>query len=242
MREDPFTITIPSGFLSAVLHKARSKKIVILAHGHGGTKIETGRLFVHTARALAEAGINALRFDFFGSGESSGDFCEMSPVTEIDDLKRVVAWARRQRYTSIGLLGLSFGGGVSICTANQLKPGSIQALVTWSSVPCFETWRDGENEPFTTVKTNPNGHGRQFFTDRPQVNVPEAYTSLTIPKLQVQGSDDHPGFREKFSAFFPAAPKPRKHLVIPGANHTFDYWPHRRRAIRETVKWFQRYL
>jgi alpha/beta superfamily hydrolase len=242
MREDPFTLSIPSGFLSAVLHKARSKKLVILAHGHTGTKIETGRLFVHMGRALAASGINALRFDFFGSGESSGEFCEMSPNTEIDDLKRVVAWARRQGYRSIGLLGLSFGGAVSICAAGQLSPGTVQALVTWSTVPCFKTWRDGADEPATTMKTNPNGHGRQFFTDRPAVNVPEAYASLTIPKLQIQGNDDLPGFREQFTAYFSSAPKPKKHLVISGANHTFDYWPHRRRAIRESVKWFGKHL
>jgi len=242
MREDPFTIPISNGFLSAVLHQARSKRIVILSHGHTGTKIETGRLFVHAARALAGAGINALRFDFFGSGESSGDFCEMSPNTEIADLKRVIGWAKRRRYDSIGLLGLSFGGGVSICAANQARPGVLDALVTWSSVPEFGSWRRDPNTAYCTKNSDPNGHGKQFFTDRPEVDVPDAYTSLTIPKLQIQGDDDLPGFREKFSEYFPRAPKPKRHTVIPGADHTFTLWPHRRRVIRETVKWFDRYL
>ncbi|RKX34853.1 MAG: hypothetical protein DRP71_05630 [Verrucomicrobia bacterium] len=242
MPEKPFLIPIPNGFLSAVLHSTRSRRIVILAHGHTGTKIETGRLFVHTARALADAGINALRFDFFGSGESSGDFCQMSPNTEIADLKRVIAWARRQGYNSIGLLGLSFGGAVSICTADQAGPGVLDALVTWSSVPGFRSWRSGPDTTFSTKKSDPNGHGKQFFTDRPEVDVPDAYTSLTIPKLQIQGDDDLPGFREQFTEYFPRALKPKRHTVIPGADHTFTLWPHRRRAIRETVKWFERYL
>ena len=46
---------------------------MILAHGFTGLKSETGRLFVSTARALAECGLDALRFDFMGSGDSSDD-------------------------------------------------------------------------------------------------------------------------------------------------------------------------
>ncbi len=53
-----------------------------------------------------------------------------------------------------------------------------------------------------------------------------------------------PGFRSRgaslfyarrgyFSAYFPSAPKPRRHMVITGANHTFDQWPHRKHTIRE---------
>jgi alpha/beta superfamily hydrolase len=242
MREDPFIIPIPDGFLSAVLHRARSRRIVILAHGHTGTKIETGRLFVHTARALADAGVNALRFDFFGSGESSGDFCEMSPMTEIADLKRVIGWARRQGFSAIGVLGLSFGGAVSICVASQIEPGILNALVTWSSVPKFGSWRMEPDATFCTKKSDPTGHGKPFFTDRPKVDVPDAYISLRIPKLQIQGDNDLPGFREQFSEYFAQALKPKRHVIIPGADHTFTLWPHRHRAIRETVKWFLRYL
>ena len=242
MREEPFLLSIPKGFLSAVLHRARSRRIVILAHGHTGQKIETNRLFVHAARALADAGINALRFDFFGSGDSSGEFCEMSPNTEIDDLKRVVTWAGKQGFRSVGLLGLSFGGAVTICTAHQLKPGVLKSIVTWSSVPSFRTWRAEPDEPFAKPSSNPNGHGRCFYRDRPEVDVPEAFLALTVPKLQIQGDNDLPGFREAFAAYFAKASGPKKHRVIAGANHTFDQPVHRRRAIRETVRWFQQTL
>ena len=139
----------------------------------------------------------------------------------------------------MGVLGLSFGGAVSICTAAQVKPGTIQSLVTWSSVPSFLTWRNEPDEPFARVSTNPNGHDRAFHSDRPSIDVPEAYRSLSIPKMQIQGDNDLPGFREQFSAYFSSAQEPKKHLVIPGANHTFDQWPHRKKVIRETVKWFQ---
>ena len=118
--ETPFVLRTKHAHLSAVLHRAAGKRLVILCHGYTGSKIENGRLFVLTSRALQKAGLNALRFDFAGSGDSSGLFSEMSPNTEIRDALDVLAWAQR-RYTKIAFLGLSFGGATTICASYQAK-------------------------------------------------------------------------------------------------------------------------
>jgi len=60
--------------------------------------------------------------------------------------------------------------------------------------------------------------------------------------LQIQGDNDLPGFREAFECYFPAASVPKKHVVIPGADHVFTSWPIRRKVIRLTLAWFQKYL
>src|SRR5450631_1947712 len=118
--ETPVTIRTPHAHLATVLHRAPGTRLVILCHGFTGTKAENGRLFVQTARALQKAGINALRFDFMGSGDSSGDFNAMTPNTQIRDALDVLAWARR-RYKKIAFLGLSFGGATVICAAHQAR-------------------------------------------------------------------------------------------------------------------------
>lgn len=236
-REKLLYVKSPNGNLAAVLHEADSEKIVILAHGFTANKQEHARLFVTTARSLVAAGFNVLRFDFMGAGDSSGDFNQMSPNTEITDLLAVLGWAKRRKYSRIGLLGLSLGGAVSICSAAQ--SGNVDVLVTWSSVPGFKSWQRTQPAKFTN---NPTVEGRIFYTDRPAIDVPEAYVSLAIPKLQIQGDNDIPGFREEFARYFPMAKSPKKHLVIPGADHVFTHWPHRRKVISETVKWFGKYL
>lgn len=240
MHEELLHIKAPKGLLAAVHHRADPSRIVILAHGYTGTKCEGGRLFVHTARSLAEAGISALRFDFWGSGDSEGGFDEMSPNTEIADLHTVIAWARRKRYSAIGVLGLSLGGAVSICTAAE-NP-HVKTLVTWSALPKFEGWTKGVVTPSGKIKKNPLLGGPRLATDLPKADVPESYVSLRIPKLQIQGDNDIPGFREGFECYFPQASAPKKHTVIPGADHVFTSWPHRRKVIRQTVAWFQKYL
>lgn len=248
MPEISFRIPTRAGGLAAVLHTApRSKKLVILVHGFTGNKMESSRLFVTAARAFARGGLNALRFDCIGSGDSDGEFFDMTPNTEIRDAKAAVAWARRQGYRSIGLLGLSMGGAVSICTAAQLPAGTLRSLVTWSSVPDFRWWQKNiwpRLRPYPTGRTSDPTHkvGRPFFKDLPERDVPESYLSLSIPCLQVQGDRDVEHFREKFAAFFSRAQGRRKHAVLPGADHTFENWKHRRKVIALSLAWLRKTL
>lgn len=229
--------------LAAILHRAapRNRSLVIFAHGFTGLKSETGRLFVVTARALAARGIDALRFDFMGSGDSSGDFTAMTPNTEIADLHAVIAWARRRGYRRIGVLGLSLGGAVSICTVAGRPAGEIAALCTWSSVPSFASWRrqpdDALLDPQNCSRISP-----RFFTDRPRVDVPEAYAAITCPKLQIQGDRDLPGFVKGFIKNMRGALAPKRHIILPGADHVFTRASDRRNVIRLTATFFAKHL
>ncbi len=237
--ETPFTLRTKHAHLAAVLHRAPGKSLVILCHGFTGNKIESGRLFVQTARALQKAGINALRFDFMGSGDSSGNFCDMSPSSQVRDALQVLAWGRR-RYKKVALLGLSFGGGTVICAAHQAKPRP-DALLTWSSVPAFRWWNPKGAFPHNPRK-NPLIPGPAFYTQRPKVDIPEAYVALDIPRFQIQGDKDLPEFRERFEAYCPKNDPLVRHLVIPGADHVFTDWSHRKQVIAESVRWLKRHL
>jgi alpha/beta superfamily hydrolase len=236
----PFILRTPRAHLSAVLHRTPGKRLVILCHGFTGNKIEHMRLFVQTARALQKAGLNALRFDFMGSGDSSGEFNKMTPNTQIQDALDVMAWARR-RYKKIALLGLSFGGGTAICAAYQSRPRP-DALLTWSSVPGFCWWRQEPSSGEEPQSGNPLRTGKRFWTDRPKVDVPEAYVALDIPRLQIQGDQDLTDFRERFASYCPQNDPLVRHLVIPGADHVFTTWAHRRRVIAESVRWLKKHL
>ena len=62
---------------------------VLMCHGFTSDKVENKRLFVETARAFAREGFVAFRFDFFGSGDSAGEFSESRLTTNIQNLKEV---------------------------------------------------------------------------------------------------------------------------------------------------------
>jgi len=196
-------------------------------------------LLVQTARELARNGFNVLRFDFMGSGDSSGEFNEMSPNTQIRDARAVLAWGRR-RYTKVALLGHSLGGATAIAAAYQARPRP-DALVTWSTIPSLWNWKTivdfGPPE-----RGNPLKPGKDFYADRPTVDTPVAYIALDIPRLQVQGDHDNPGFLEEFTAYCPKDDPLVRHIVLPGADHFFSEWKFRRRAIAESVRWLKKHL
>jgi alpha/beta superfamily hydrolase len=238
--EEVFFLRTKQAHLAAVLHPAKSDALVILCHGFTGTKSESGRLFVTTARAMQQAGLNALRFDFMGSGDSSGDFRDMTPDTQICDALDVLVWGQR-RYKKVAFLGLSFGGATVICAAHQAKK-KPDALLTWSSVPSLRWWRASRPAGEEVLPGEPFSNSPRFFKDRPRVDVPEAYVALKIPRLQIQGDRDLAEFRERFAAFCPQGDPLVRHLVLPGADHVFSRWPDRRRVIAESTRWLKKHL
>lgn len=86
------------------------------------------------AKALAACGYAAFCFDFCGGGlisTSQGSSREMSVLTEIKDLKAVIAFAQSQRYVNTDallLMGCSQGGLVAALTAAQM-PESVKSLI-----------------------------------------------------------------------------------------------------------------
>ena len=234
--------------LAAVLHDAGSDVWVIMAHGFTGHKSEAGWLFTTTARALAAAGLNVLRFDFAGSGDSDGTFEDMSPATEIADLNRAVDWARARGARRVGMLGLSMGGGVSICAAAD-RP-DVAALVAWSPVPDLRAWSmmafpaaawEGAMEG-KAYAHGPYTLGARFFLDCRRLDIPAAYARLSMPKLIVEGTNDLAGLQSGNYLNHLAAREPKRMHLIPGADHVFTNPEHRREAIRVSLEFLREHL
>ena len=104
--------------------------MVIVCH-----EFMTNRLFSYPyAMALAKSGYATFCFDFCGGGivcGSDGDSRDMSVLTEIEDLKSVIAYAKEQRYTNekpLLLMGCSQGGLVAALTAAEL-PEEVGGLI-----------------------------------------------------------------------------------------------------------------
>lgn len=79
------------------------------------------------ARALRECGASTVRFNFRGTGASTGHFDDGQG--EADDLRAVAAWVREQRPDAqLWLAGFSFGAYVSLKVAATLQPGMLISI------------------------------------------------------------------------------------------------------------------
>ena len=119
----------PAGRLEAVLEKPidPGALVAILCHPHpsyGGTMNDAVLGLV--GEALSEVGVNPLRFNFRGVGESQGGFDEGRG--EVDDLLAVIDWAEAQGAGAIWLAGYSFGAHI-VCRALPKAPQPARLLL-----------------------------------------------------------------------------------------------------------------
>lgn len=109
--------------------------LAVICHGFVGSRIGVDRLFVKTARELAEDGYLVLRFDYIGCGESSGEYGAEGLESMITQTRSVLDYAVNCSDvdpTRVTLIGHSLGGAVALLTAVRDK--RVKNLVMWSSV------------------------------------------------------------------------------------------------------------
>ena len=127
--------------LFGVLHyppEARKLPAVLLCHGFTGTKVESHRIFVKLAQLLEEFQLVTLRFDFRGSGDSEGDFSQMTLEGEISDARAALDYLQTLPEVDpnrLGILGLSMGGAVAATLSGRDQ--RISACALWSAVADF---------------------------------------------------------------------------------------------------------
>ncbi len=123
-------ITIPATVVEPVGKKHERFPLVVIHHGHGGGRNETGGL-ARVADALARAGIMSIRFDFAGAGDSTEPFTKLSYTTMLADSDAALTWAVRNlpvKKDRIGAFGYSEGSAVVGMLAG--RPGTPYKAVS----------------------------------------------------------------------------------------------------------------
>jgi dienelactone hydrolase len=107
--------------------------LVILVHGHGGSREEAGG-FTRVADALAEVGIASIRMDFPGCGESVEPFTENHLANMLADIRVSRDFAIEHPGIDakrVGILGYSMGGRLAMLASLKDK---YAAMVLWNPV------------------------------------------------------------------------------------------------------------
>jgi len=226
---------------------------VLLCHGFTGSRTESHFLFVKMSRELERRGIASLRFDFRGSGESDGEFVEMTVSGEICDARAALDFLARQRRVDrggIGMLGLSLGGFVAAHVASSDE--RVKSLVLWSAVATSELIIERVLTPPNRRKLKRDGYidagglavGKGFFEDVAQLNALDRIARSRAAILIIHGADDEVVPVEHAELYRSAARNARevRKVIVKKADHVFKNLKHERQVIELTADWFSRTL
>ena len=220
---------------------------VVFFHGFTGDRMESHWLFVKCSRALARAGIASLRFDFFGSGESEGEFRQATLESEMADAEDAVDFFRRQPgidRARTGLLGISLGGAIAACLAERVR---AQALVLWAAIARPPEMRTLSNRFARRLPASQGAHeyaahevSASFLEAADRLEPLGAVSRFTGPTLII-----HPERDEYLALSHPedylraSGASVKEKVIIPGADHTFTSIAWEREVIGRTVDWFR---
>jgi len=179
------------------------------------------------SRALNQAGIAVLRFDFTGLGESEGEFAETNFSSNVDDLISAASYLKEHHQSPSILIGHSLGGAAVIFAAGQIS--SVQAIATIGAPASTEHVSHlfssslSEIQNQETAEVNIGGRPftikKQFLDDISAQNLSETLKNLRKPILILHSPQDNTVGIENASELYGAAYHPKSFVTLDGADH-----------------------
>jgi dienelactone hydrolase len=250
-------VAVPVTYVQPVVAAGESFPLVVMLHGHGGSRNEAGG-YTSVAERLAARGIASIRMDFPGCGDSTESFANNNLGNMLQDIQASREFALTQGQVDksrLGLLGYSMGGRLALLHAAAF--GDYDAVVTWTpdalngpgGMIDFVGGQAAYDElkaragresfaPFTTRWGQEQKLGLQFFTDLEESRALDAAGKIEAPLLVLYGDLDDvvlPSVSEGLIAAATMSPEVLRH-VVKGADHGLGLYNNEPALTEETVK------
>ena len=222
--------------LRGMVHRPDSFKkapLVFMFHGYTGNRQEIHRMFVKFSRILAQNGIASARFDFSGSGESDGEFCNMTFQKELEEARYLMDHMLQKDYIDPGrvmLLGLSMGGAVAsvlaphcalpikkIClwaAAGKLKEAILKTIYNNTGADALGEKEDTDNKAYVT--------GRAFIDELDSIDILGQSRGYGGKVLLIRGDQDDIVTEDCYRRYQNIYGSRARLHIVEGAGHTFD--------------------
>ena len=244
------------GMMHRPTQPAAKYPAVVLLHGFTGNKSESHWLFTKLSRELAKSGIMSLRFDFLGSGDSQGEFQDMTILTELEDAKAALKFLKSQpdvNTEKIGIIGLSMGGCVAALLAGENN--EISSLVLLSAVSQPEKNFSQLPEYLPKVKLDENNWyldnngfaiGKNFIEVLPDIHPLTTIGSFAGDLLIIHGTDDQAvpvsAAHDYFETMHNRLNAETELFLVEKGDHVYTSLEKTNTVISKISEWFQRTL
>lgn len=256
-------VAVPATFVHPVADGDEEFPLVVLAHGHGGTRNEAGG-FTSIAEELATRGIASIRMDFPGCGDSVESFANNNLTNMLTDIRASRDYALSQPNIDrerVGIHGFSMGGRLALM-ATAADP-TYKVMGTWApgasngagsmvefvgGAAAYEAMKAQARSdgfvPFTTSWGQDQQLGLRFFVDLEQSRPLEAASQFRGPLLVLYGDEDDvvlPSVSESVITAATSSSEVVRH-VIDGADHGLGLFTdepgYTEEAVDTTVSFF----
>lgn len=202
------------------------------------------------ARALTDAGIAVVRFDFTGLGHSEGEFANTNFSSNVEDL---VAAADHMRATLAAphlIIGHSLGGAAVLAAAGKID--EVTAVVTIGApaepshvAHLFQGSAD-EIEASGEAKVQLAGRDftirRQFLDDIRETVLADCVSNLRRALLVMHSPVDNTVGIDNAAAIFGAAKHPKSFISLDDADHLVSRKADAEYAAAALAAWAGRYI
>lgn len=256
-RRDPVVFENAGQKVFAVIHRpisVESAPAILICHGFAGNKVGKFRIYVALAQYLAERGIASLRLDFRGSGDSEGQFSEMTVDSEVSDAiqgLRFLSTFPGIDPKRIGILGNSFGGAVAVLAASQVPEVRSIALLAalFSGRPWHAKWEalmgngptESAQQELSRILEG-EAPGSEFFRSLFRMDLAPALKKLNqIPMLHISSERDEKIGMDHLEGYQRARKETSvltRWLRLHHSDHVFSDSVERFMVIEEVGEWF----
>ncbi|MDH3777215.1 MAG: alpha/beta fold hydrolase, partial [Gammaproteobacteria bacterium] len=202
------------------------------------------------ARAMTDAGIAVLRFDFTGLGKSEGAFEDTSFSSNIADLLSAVDWLEKEHRAPEILFGHSLGGTAVLQAASRIPSAVAVATIGSPADPEHVTHmltgaedalaEDGVAE--VQLGGRPFRIRKEFVDDLAVHDLPATIASLRKALLVMHAPLDDIVEIDNASELFRAAKHPKSFVSLDKADHLLSRSEDSRYAGEILSAWAKRYL
>ncbi|NGX43052.1 MAG: Dipeptidyl-peptidase 5 [Chlamydiae bacterium] len=231
--------------------------VVLFCHGLAGHKIGQHRMYVLLSECLSKAGIASYRFDFRGSGDSEGNFGEMSLEGEVSDAVKAFAFLSQQPHIDpnrIGVFGRSFGCAIAVIAAHRF--GNVKSMGLWAPVYNAEQWEEhwemietqqvDEEQRHELMRINGQLPSMDFYKELFAMSIEKELESLKeVPLLVIHGEKDpfvSIKHAEQYVEARKSAPATTEFIRLPHSDHDFTHPEEKLKATHGTCEWFAKTL
>jgi len=202
------------------------------------------------SRALADAGLSVLRFDFTGLGGSEGDFSNTNFTSNVEDLIAAAQYLREHHRAPSLIIGHSLGGTAAIAASARIPETRAVATLNAPADPAHverllscsldEIAARGEAE--VSIGGRPFRITKQFLQDIAEQDLTAALSRPGKALLVLHAPTDAVVGIDNARHLFEAARHPKSFVALDGADHLLSKREDATYAAGVLAAWASRYV